>query len=320
MTGAYRIRVRNARNDYIFTVRRNITVLRGNSGTGKTTLYELIRDWNRYGRASSVHVSCNKPVVALAGDDWAGRLGRIADSIVIIDEDSDFIMTHDFARAVRESDNYFILETRNNIPSLPYSVDEIFELQGNMNKRFKPLYAEIDRMYDRPLKSQLPFLPEVIITEDSKAGFQFFKCEADRLGIECVSAEGKAKLFEKLKAYRDKNVVMIADGAAFGNEMEKIVIQQRLTPHKLALFLPESFEWLILISGVVPMEVSRIARAEDYADSRKYMSWEQYFTDLLREATLDLDYMRYRKDALADYYTQESTAARIRAHIPGIKL
>ncbi len=40
MKGSYEVTVRNNRLQYKFTVQRNITILRGNSATGKTTLIE----------------------------------------------------------------------------------------------------------------------------------------------------------------------------------------------------------------------------------------------------------------------------------------
>ncbi len=318
MTGEHRVIIRNSRNKYDFTVKRNITVLCGNSGTGKTTLYDMVRERNRYKEGSNIHLTCDKDVIALSGDEWQDRLEKIKDSIIIIDEDNDFILTHEFARAVRDSDNYYVLVTRDYIPSLPYSVDEIYELRGNKNKTFQPVYRNIEKMYDRPTRSRLPFRPDFIITEDSKAGFQFFKNVAKPAGIECVSAEGKAKIYDTLKNYRGKNVVVIADGAAFGAEIGNIVKQQKLAPRKIAIFLPESFEWLILSSGVVEVERDRVLRAGDYVDSRRYMSWEQYFTDLLRETTRNVPYMQYRKDKLAEYYTHGGTAEKIKEVASGI--
>ena len=122
-----------------------------------------------------------------------------------------------------------------------------------------------------------------------------------------------------LKSRSDKNVVVIADGAAFGAEMANVIKLQRMAPKKLAVVLPESFEWLILRSGTVPAEQDKIDEPEKYADSRKYMSWEQYFTDILRKATEDTPYMRYRKEKLADYYTQEGVAKKIVEEIKGIR-
>ncbi len=49
---------------------------------------------------------------------------------------------------------------------------------------------------------------------------------------------------------QDQEILVIADGAAFGPEMERVMkwIRQK---NGILLYLPESFEWLILRSGVV---------------------------------------------------------------------
>lgn len=96
--------------------------------------------------------------------------------------------------------------------------------------------------------------------------------------------------------------------------------QQQLTPNKLAIFLPESFEWLILMSGLIKVEFAVLDHTEDYADSRRFMSWEQFYTDLLRTLTRDIDYMRYRKESLPDYYLHEGSVAKIKEQIKGIRL
>ena len=49
MRGEYKVSVRNKRNNYSFILRRNITILRGESGRGKSTLYDMIHEHNRYG-------------------------------------------------------------------------------------------------------------------------------------------------------------------------------------------------------------------------------------------------------------------------------
>ena len=49
---------------------------------------------------------------------------------------------------------------------------------------------------------------------------------------------------------KDKNVLVVADGAAFGSEVEKIELYARQN-NNCYLYLPESFEWLILKSGVI---------------------------------------------------------------------
>lgn len=321
MHGSYLIRVRNNRNSYSFTLRRNLTVLRGASGRGKTTLFEMIHEHNRFGKNSGVSISCDKSLFALVGDDWESQIRKHPDTIIVIDEDSSFIRSNDFAAAVRGSDNYFLLITRNYLTNLPISVDEIFEISGSKNKKFTKIYQETDRMFDRPSRRLLPFRPEIIITEDSGAGFQFFRHIANRLGLNCYSAEGKTKIFDLTKQYYDKNTVVIADSAAFGPEMEDIVDLQRLRPRNLAIFLPESFEWLILKSNVISgIEPERIDRAELYADSVNFMSWEQYFTKVLIDATREYDYLRYSKSSLNNFYLEDKNNQKITDTIKGLDL
>lgn len=320
MKGAYKINIKNNRNSYTFELRRNITILRGESGRGKTTLFEMISDYNRFGKNSGVSVSCDKDIIALAGNDWEEVIDKNPGTIIVIDEDSQFIRSEEFAKVVRGSDNYFLLITRNYLAQLPISVDEIYELSGAKNKKLKKVYREIDRMFNNPSSRYLPFVPEIIITEDIRSGYQFFKAITDKIGIKCISADGKSNIYKVINRYPDKNVVVIADGAAFGAEIADIVEQQTLRPRKLAIFLPESFEWLIIKSGVIKkIDTNKIDHPEQYADSTLYMSWEQYFTDLLIETTKESDYMQYTKSHLSDYYIQEKNIAEITKIAKGIK-
>lgn len=321
MLGSYKIIVKNNRNRYTFELHRNITVLRGDSGRGKTTLYDMIREYNRFGKNSGVTISCDRDVIAIDGDDWEEDIKKHPGSIIVIDEDSGFIRSKDFARVVRGSDNYYLLITRNYLSELPISVEEIYELEGAKNKKFRKIYSEIQKMYDHPQKAYLPFVPEVIITEDSGSGFQFFFKVAEKYGILCVTAGSKTKVFNTLNQYSDKDVVIIADGAAFGPEMNDVVEQQKLRPRKVAIFLPESFEWIVLKSdAVLGVDNEMIEHPELYADSKKYMSWEQYYTDLLVKSTKDSGYMKYKKTKLSDYYLQDRIIDLIMSIAEGIRL
>lgn len=318
MRGEYKIRVKNNRNSYTFTLKRNITILRGESGRGKTTLYDMISEHNRYGKESGVFVSSDRELLAVDGDGWEDVIRSNPNKIIVIDEDSSFVRTKDFARVVQGSDNYYLLITRNYLATLPISVDEIYKLTGGKNNKFVPIYKSIENVYDNPLKEHLPFRPEVIVTEDSNSGHAYFEILAKEIGVQCVSANGKSNVFNVVNSYKDKDVVVVADAAAFGAEMEKLVAQQLLSPRKLALFLPESFEWLILKSGVVEVDDDMLEHPEQYADSTKYMSWEQYFTDVLKSSANEKDYMKYSKTSLSVFYTQGKGKEAIKSTIKGI--
>ena len=89
----------------------------------------------------------------------------------------------------------------------------------------------------------------------------------------------------------------------------------------IVLYLPESFEWLILKSGVI--EDSKVAEMlehpEDYIESKEFFSWERYFTAQLIKSIQD-SYLKYSKRQLNPAYLQERILDKILAVIKGIDL
>ena len=56
MRGKYKIVVKNNRLHYEFEIKRNITVIRGDSATGKTTLINMLRQSENLGASSGIEV------------------------------------------------------------------------------------------------------------------------------------------------------------------------------------------------------------------------------------------------------------------------
>lgn len=315
MNGIVSVTVKDSRNSYNFQLKRNITILSGESGRGKTTLYDMIYDYNRYGKESGIKVVCDRNVIAIDGNEWREKIDKIKNSVIVIDEDNSFIRSKDFAKIIDGNSNYFLLITRAYLSTLPFSVDEIYEISGNKNKKFIPVYTAVNHMYNNPKQSALPFRPEVIITEDSKSGYQFFSTLTSGKGIECISANGKSNIIKKLLENRGRKVLIIADGAAFGTEIREIVQRQNMSPNNIAIFLPESFEWLILKSGLVnDPEWEKVTYPEKYIYSEKFISWERYFTYLLVDITKDREFQRYpsTKSELPKFYTHDNSVKKIR--------
>ena len=88
MTGAYRVVVQNRKIKFDFEIRRNITILRGDSATGKTTLVEMIREYEELGLDSGIELQCEKDCVVLSGRQWEKQLSDLSQSIIFIDEGS----------------------------------------------------------------------------------------------------------------------------------------------------------------------------------------------------------------------------------------
>ena len=151
---------------------------------------------------------------------------------------------------------------------------------------------------------------EKIITEDTNSGYQFF-CEIARNnGLTCQAAAGKSNVSAAIMDFMEP-VLVIADGAAFGPEMERMVELMKIRDD-IFLYLPESFEWLILQSGLVAEEglAELLAKPYDYIDSEKYFSWEQFFTHVLQNATQGTVY-QYTKSRLKPVYLHENNKMKI---------
>ena len=86
MRGIHRIIVQNKRIRYDFAIKRNITVIRGDSATGKTALVDMMREHFENGTASGVELTCDKECTVLDGRTWIGQLSMMKDCIVFIDE------------------------------------------------------------------------------------------------------------------------------------------------------------------------------------------------------------------------------------------
>lgn len=58
MRGIYHVIVQNRYLKYEFDIKRNITIIQGDSATGKTTLVDMIREQVLNGDDSGVNISC----------------------------------------------------------------------------------------------------------------------------------------------------------------------------------------------------------------------------------------------------------------------
>ena len=316
MKGKYSITVKNNVLQYQFEIRRNITIIKGDSATGKTTLIDMIRDYYENGEQSGITLQCQKTCVVLEGRQWKVLLGNIHDSIVFIDEGNQFITTDEFSSALKQSDNYYVIVTREGLPNLPYSVEEIYGIKtAGKYGTLQQTYQEFYRIYG-DVKNTISFHPDIILVEDSNAGYEFFEAVAEDKYWTTISAGGKSNICKRLKKYEDKKILIIADGAAFGPEMDMVMKKINLS-NSMAIYLPESFEWLILKSDVIrDKDIAEVLdHPSDFIESKEYMSWERFFTALLVDKTKDT-YLRYSKSKLNDAYKNRKIQEKILREIP----
>ena len=314
MKGIQHITVSNRDAKFKFDLNRNITIVRGKSGTGKTTLFDMIADYTRQKEKSGVNISSTKPCVALIDTGWEYQLAETKDSIVFIDEGAQFVRTKEFARAVKNSDNYYVIFNRESLHELPYSVEEIYEIKPSGKQHtFKKLYKSSGHMYyidKKPKERKFA----VLLTEDGKSGLQFYQNFFENKGVSCFSSESNSGIFKWLKDHSDEKIFVVADGAAFGSEIDRVLKLQAAIDFDLCL--PESFEWLILKSGLIKAAGLNdiLENPSEHIESAENFSWEIFFEKYLTDITKGTHY-RYAKDTLADFYQSERNAKKIISEI-----
>lgn len=307
MVGKYDIEIYNNRVHYYLTVKRNITVLQGNSATGKTELIRLVADYEENGSSSGITIVCDAKCTVLTTVDWELRLGSLKNSIVFIDEAAGFLKSKRFAEMVRGCDNYFVIVTRDDLNQLSYSIDEIYGLRNEASKykHFKKVYNEMYKLYN--LYPVDKILPDMVITEDTNSGFE---CFDNIYEGKCIPAGGKSKVYSMIRANEHKDILAIVDGAAFGSEIGKIFRYLLTKDIRCALYAPESFEYIILKSGLFDIPETITDEAFLHADSTKYMSWEEFFTAYLVKTSRDTVY-QYNKSRLNDAYKTKGVIQKI---------
>lgn len=314
MTGKYNIEVYNNRVHYFLTVKRNITILQGNSATGKTELLRLISDHETNGVSSGITLLCDKRCTVLTPVDWELRLSGLESSIVFIDETAGFIKSKRFAELVKGSDNYFVIVSRDDLSQLPYSIEEIYGLKNVSDnqkyKSYRRIYNEMYKLYDFNISKE--FEPDTVLTEDSNSGYEFFKL---LYGEKCISAKGKSNVYQCIRDNSDKQILAIVDGAAFGAEIGKIYRYLESNYVKSVIYAPESFEFLLLSAGFVDVPYDVTAETWKYADSKLYMSWEEFYTDHLIKNTSGTVY-QYNKNRLAAPYKTEGIISKVVSVMP----
>ena len=321
MKGKYHVIVQNRYLKYEFDIKRNITLIQGDSATGKTTLVDMIREYH-LDRKSGINLSCECPCRVLEGDLWREQIEFIHDSILFIDEGAAFVETKAFAEAIANSSNYFVIVTRENLEMLPVSVEEVYGIKSSGKYgTLEPVYHEMYHIYDVAFRTEqtLPVYPQKILMEDSHSGYEFFSDVAEKNGLCCDTAEGKSNIYNYLIENEIKDdLLIIADGAAFASQMNRLkhlLVRNRY----LHLYLPESFEWLVLKADLLKDNEVReiLENPEDFIDSSEFLSWERFFYKLLSDKTKGT-YLQYSKSKLNENYLQENFQERILLCIDGI--
>lgn len=299
------VRLSFAGIQYELVLSSKITVIRGFSGTGKSELAMAVESNNRKNigmllknrEISEVaNVISSKTCITLTNREmnWKGIIESVSDCIIFVDETFDLIGTAEFADAVIKSNNKFVLITREELGCLSYGYYDIYEFicESGVNK--------LKQVYDiKPKNINI----DTIITEDSGSGCQFIKRFGSRYGINVITCNGNANIRKCIIEYKntDKNVLIIADGAGLGSYIKGIA-KEISECNNISLWLPESFEWLLLHSLVFNNEYDEMLNNVRDISGDKYINAERLCLEIIKSASKNTPY-EYSKSSCRKCYT-----------------
>ena len=147
-----------------------------------------------------------------------------------------------------------------------------------------------------------PFSP--LYTDATNAGYQMFHAIYAENKISCASAAGKSNIASYLLFNKNDRIFAIVDGAAFGADIKSVTHALTINTRSY-IWTPESFEYLILQSGIFHEETLQkiLNSPSEYIESGNFSSWERFFTRLLEELTKNTIYAYNKKHLNPNYLT-----------------
>lgn len=305
MKGKHRVEVKFSNLHYVLELKRKYTIILGDTGSGKTSLYSLLVEKLRLNsRLVKIHSDVN---IGL-GNNLYDVKEHGNDYGVMFLEEGNYLTSKEMGTFTRSSSSYFVIFSRYPLKNLSYSINEIYVIDEVYSGKKRRKYLK--PYYD--LSSSLTFRPDIIVTEDKKSGNIFFS-KTQMKDTQVLSACGKDNVLtfvRKLMSDKD-NILVVADGAACGgnsDEFQSLIDYASMYNKKLAIFTPESFEFILLSSSIFDDADIRdkLERTYLYADSLEFLTWERYYTWLIKQLIrengyLDID-MDYKKSKLPKYF------------------
>lgn len=136
MNGEVHIELSTAKIKYNLKFDRNISIIRGYSGTGKSYLCNLVSlalagdetvTLNSHGASCIVMptVTVNSPTTL----PWDEIVAQASNTVFFIDEMCDCLHSGSFSKAIKNTSNYYVIISRRDYSDLTYSVNSIYEFK-----------------------------------------------------------------------------------------------------------------------------------------------------------------------------------------------
>lgn len=286
-------------NKFTFELELKYKVSRitGLSGTKKTTVWDTIRSINS-GDGADLEITCDIAVQAIplrtAQDQSRACAPNYVDTVLIFDEDVVYAKPNEFISCIERSRGcYFLFINRACFGWLSYSYKAIYQLHEVSSNKFKMRQVYTDEVIKHNISNF-----NRVVTEDSCSGYQLF---SELFSIPVIAACGKEKIVNSAE-----DALSIVDGSAFGSVIEDFTSRV----FSYILYLPESFEWLLLDADVM--------RYKDLTDEEfryeGFQSFERFCEKLVSNIAVSYG-ITYNKSHLHKILKSPANLRKIRKYL-----
>lgn len=220
-----KLEVADRRISFDLLLRRKVTVIRGNSATGKTVLWDMI---NRSRTNPAVSVNCSKPVYALHDlVSCRSDLDALSGSVVIVDEDSPLYLNREFMNSVLDYNIWAVFITRDDRHlSVPFSMNEIYEFVSIgkvVTMRRLPCIAGFTSGYSAGIITEKNSLYaefasglKIPVTEFSQDGvFNSLRDRFNRGYLYCIDQTVHGRLYDRFYHYVSRGLIELSGTECF---------------------------------------------------------------------------------------------------------
>ena len=329
---------------YEFTLRRQFTVVCGDSGTGKTVLRDFVqmhfteKDNNRVKIIITPESDTGTVPVARAitedllsiresgdtYDDGSYKLKwseKPSNKIIFVDEDYAYLRGIGFAAATNYTDAYYVIMARDTRVA-EYLNNSVWDFIRFNEIGDETIINKAVNMYNEYVGAIDKY--DEVLHEDSTTGREI--C-AKALSEVVDSVHGNINIVRNIEDKPRSVILMIADGANFSNILSELIDTSEECLNTIYLLLPESTEYVLLHNKVFSVDsnvINSINNPSLICDTTKYISYERMYEDVIALAHINNPdkIPEYKKERDLEAYKTESfidTYRAILTRIDGIK-
>lgn len=293
------ISIKSPNLNYDLQIENKLTIITGLSASGKTTLINLINEYNSENNIAEIYSKL--PLYIINSNVWENPELYRGEAYYFIDEDMEFLKTPTFFKNILNSNGYFIVVGRDPEIFINYSIDSIYELKlDNGIHKMVSKYNIKELAY----KYNYDSIKEVL-NEDSGSGFEFYKYI---IPLDHISSRGNMGILNLLNKNDSKLVIL--DRSGYGKWINTLINSIESNNYNTILDLQNSFEYVILKSGVLGNNLKKFNLMESRLKLNNINLEKSYFEILIDLASKNKR-TRYTKKHINPWYLEDTAINKI---------